>query len=161
MGLNRRYVPDLKKMAAACEGNYIRLNKLLPEFELGYEKSFLISGDSTINNPTHQARISLKVIESFTYTSTVEVIQHGLCPEWIQPPSMAVRLYHDARSAEVISYQNQKRIQGKYQYPNPQMRMPDEKCQLNQFLAEWLTHCLKHGHAEVSLDFSPNYAPAR
>lgn len=161
MALNRRYVPDLKKMAAACEGNYIRLNKLLPEFELGYEKSFLISGDSVIDNPAHQARIIIKVIESFTYTSTVEVIQQGLCPEWIQPPSMAVRLYHDARSAEVISYQNQKRIHGKYQYPNPQMRMPDEKAQLNQFLAEWLTHCLKHGHAEVALDFAPNFAPTR
>ena len=155
MALNRRYVPDLKKMAAACEGNYIRLNKLLPDFELGFEKSFLISGDSTVNNPSHQAKIILRVIESFPYTSTVEVIQEGLCPGWIQPPSMSVRIYHDARSAEVTSYQNQKKIHGKYQYPNPQMRMPDEKAQLNQFLAEWLTHCLKHGHAEVLLDFAP------
>ncbi len=155
MALNRRYVPDLKKMAAACEGNYIRLNKLMPNFELGYEKFFLISGDSMIENPERQARIHLKVIESFPYTSTIEVIQKGLCPDWIQPPCMIVRLYHDARSAEVTSYQNQKRIQGKYQYPNPQMRMPDEKAQLNQFLAEWLTHCLKYGHAEVALDFAP------
>jgi uncharacterized protein YqiB (DUF1249 family) len=155
MALNRRYVPDLKKMAAACEGNYIRLNKLMPNFELGYETSFLISGDLRAEAPLRQARIQLKVIESFRYTSTIEVVQQGLCPDWIQPPSMLVRLYHDARSAEVTSYQNQKRIQGKYEYPNPQMRMPDEKAQLNQFLAEWLTHCLKHGHAEVALDFAP------
>lgn len=155
MALNRRYVPDLKKMAAACEGNYIRLNKLMPDFELGYETSFRISGDTSVDAATREARIVLKVIESFPYTSTIEVTQLGLCPGWIQPPSMIVRLYHDARSAEVTSYQNEKRILGKYQYPNPQMRMPDEKAQLNQFLAEWLTHCLKHGHAEVALDFVP------
>lgn len=155
MALNRRYVPDLKKMAAACEGNYIRLHKLMPHFELGHETAFLIHGDSAIESPEREVRILLRVIESFPYTSTIEVIQQGLCPEWIQPPSMVVRLYHDARSAEVTSYQNQKRIQGKYLYPNPQMRMPDEKAQLNQFLAEWLTHCLKHGHAEVALDFAP------
>lgn len=155
MALNRRYVPDLKKMAAACEGNYIRLNKLMPDFELGYETSFFIRGDVSHDKPEHQAQIQLKVIESFPYTSTIEVVQKGICPEWIQPPCMIVRIYHDARSAEVTSYQNQKRIQGKYQYPNPQMRMPDEKAQLNQFLAEWLTHCIKFGHAEVALDFAP------
>ena len=155
MALNRRYVPDLKKMAADCEGNYFRLNKLMPNFELGYETSFWISGDSSSTAPLRQARIHLKVVESFPYTSTVEVVQKGLSPDWIQPPSMLVRLYHDARSAEVTCYQNQKRIHGKYEYPNPQMRMPDEKAQLNQFLAEWLTHCLKHGHAEVALDFLP------
>lgn len=155
MALNRRYVPDLKKMAAACEGNYIRLNKLMPDFELGYEKSFFISSDTPSESPEYEARIHLKVIESFPYTSTIEVVQKGICPDWIQPPCMIVRVYHDARSAEVTSYQNQKRIHGKYQYPNPQMRMPDEKAQLNQFLAEWLTHCLKYGHAEVALDFAP------
>jgi uncharacterized protein YqiB (DUF1249 family) len=130
MALNRRYVPDLKKMAAACEGNYIRLNKLMPNFELGCEKSFFISGDVANEGSEYQARIHLKVIESFPYTSTIEVLQKGLSPDWIQPPCMIVRLY-------------------------PQMRMPDEKAQLNQFLAEWLTHCLKYGHAEVALDFAP------
>jgi uncharacterized protein YqiB (DUF1249 family) len=155
MALNRRYVPDLKKMAAACEGNYFRLNKLMPNFELGYETSFWISGDSSSAAPLRQARIHLKVVESFPYTSTVEVVQKGLSQDWIHPPSMLVRLYHDARSAEVTCYQNQKGIHGKYEYPNPQMRMPDEKAQLNQFLAEWLTHCLKYGHAEVALDFLP------
>ena len=78
MALNRRYVPDLKKMAAACEGNYIRLNKLMPNFELGYETSFLISGDLSAGVDLRQARIQLKVIESFPYTSTIEVVQKGL-----------------------------------------------------------------------------------
>lgn len=149
MALNRRYVPDLKKMSAACEGNYLRLNKLLPNFELGYEKTF------TLQSEHHQGRVTLEVVESFRYTSTVKVIQQSESSSWLQSPSMLVRLYHDARSAEVTSYQNQRRIEGKYHYPNRQMRLPDEKAQLNQFLAEWLTHCLKYGHAELELDFLP------
>ena len=149
MSLNRRYVPDLRKMAAACEGNYVRLNKLLPNFELGYEKTFSVKSDR------HQGKVTLVVVESFPYTSTIRVEQENTSSQWLQSPSMLVRLYHDARSAEVTSYQNQKRIEGKYLYPNEHMRMPDEKAQLNQFLAEWLTHCLKHGHAERELDFSP------
>lgn len=164
MALNRRYVPDLKKMSAACEGNYIRLKKLLPDFKLGCEKSFLMTPSSSSEEDassaasaksTHEARITLKVTESFPYTSTVVLTQEGINPSWIKPPSMIVRVYHDARSAEVTSYQNQKRIQGKYVYPNPQMRMPDEKAQLNQFLAEWLIHCFTFGHADIELDFVP------
>ena len=70
MALNRRYVPDLKKMAAACEGNYLRLNKLMPDFELGYEKTFLISSDLNAESKDNQAQISLKV----TVMVTVAVI---------------------------------------------------------------------------------------
>ena len=151
MALKRRYVPDLKQMAATCEGNYLRIIKLLSDNEEGATETFIIQGEGH-----HQAEVSLTVTESFRYTSTVEVRQQGLCPEWIQPPCMLVRLYHDARSAEVISYQNQKGIHGRYQYPNPKMRMPDEKSQLNQFLSEWLTYCLKHGYAAVAPDFAPD-----
>ena len=132
---------------------------LMRETQLGYEKSFMMkasgANDSVSVSPESNVKITLKVIESFPYTSTIELIQHGVCPGWVTPPTMVVRVYHDARSAEVTSYQNQKRIQGKYVYPNPQMRMPDEKAQLNQFLAEWLTHCFNHGHTEVALDFVP------
>lgn len=156
--LKRRYVPDLQQMAAVCEGNFVRLNKLLPDFALGAEQTFIIYGDSDQDPQPGEERcasVTLRVVESFTYTSGIEVIQHGLCPAWIQPPKMLVRIYHDACSAEVISYQNQKRIHGRYQYPNPEMRLPDEKAQLNQFLAEWLTHCIRYGHANLALDFSP------
>lgn len=154
MALKRRYVPDLQQMAAVCEGNFVRLNKLLPDFALGAEQTFIIQGDGD-EGSDRQASVTLRVVESFPYTSSIEVIQQGLCPAWIQPPKMLVRIYHDACSAEVISYQNQKRIHGRYQYPNPEMRLPDEKAQLNQFLAEWLTHCIRYGHAPLALDFSP------
>lgn len=136
----KRYVPDLQEMAALCEANYLRLLKLLPDDDDGH--AFVLRAGQ------HNARVRLVVDEDHRYTTMVSVSQEGLSPQWLQPLSMQVRLYHDARMAEVVGYQNQQRFDGRYPYPNPAMRLPDEKVQLNRFLAEWLDHCLKYGHAE-------------
>jgi len=148
MKIKRPYVPDIKMLGQICEGNYVRLNKLLPEFAQDSEFKFWIEHD-----PSHKSYVRLKVTESFPYTSTILVSQEGLVSDWIRPPEMQVRLYHDARMAEVISYQKQHRIRGQYHYPNPEMRMPDEKIQLNSFLAEWLAHGLKHGRSNYQFDY--------
>jgi uncharacterized protein YqiB (DUF1249 family) len=148
----QRYVPDLQELALTTESNYLRFLKLLPETDEGGERVFSISGHAE-----QKARIRIRVEEVHPYTTMLTVRQEGLSPEWIQPPSMHVRLYHDVCMAEVLSYQNQHRFEGRYQYPNPQMRMPDEKIQLNKFLADWLEHCLQHGHVEVPFSFMPTY----
>ncbi|WP_300425835.1 DUF1249 domain-containing protein [Thalassolituus sp.] len=148
----KRYVPDLQEMASLAESNYLRFLKLLPDASAGTERVFAISG-----SPEQNARVRMRVEEVHPYTTMLTVTQEGLCPEWIQPPSMQVRLYHDASMAEVLSYQNQHRFEGRYQYPNPQMRLPDEKVQLNRFLADWLEHCLKHGHTEMPFSFIPTF----
>ncbi|MCD8522425.1 MAG: DUF1249 domain-containing protein [Saccharospirillaceae bacterium] len=135
----QRYVPDLQEMAALCEANYLRLLKLLNGAEVGEMRAFRLSDD------LHCALVRLCVDEDHRYTTMVSVTQEGLSPDWLQPLSMQVRLYHDASMAEVLSYQNQQRFDGRYSYPNPAMRMPDEKVQLNRFLAEWLGHCLQYG----------------
>lgn len=139
----KRYVPDLQEMAALCEANYLRLMRLLPGEE--DERTFILSSDG------HRARVRLVVEEDHRYTTMVSVSQDGLSPDWLQPLAMEVRLYHDAGMAEVTGYQNQRRFDGRYAYPNPSMRLPDEKVQLNRFLAEWLDHCLKYGQAEQPL----------
>ena len=63
------------------------------------------------------------------------------------PPRLTVRLYHDARSAEVVEYQRARHFNAVYDYPNRDMRQPDEKAQVNRFLGEFLSVCLKHGVA--------------
>jgi len=135
-----------------AESNYLRFLKLLPDAEPGTERTFAIT-----SSPEHRARVRVRVEEVHPYTTMLTVTQEGLSPEWVQPPSMQVRLYHDARMAEVLSYQNQHRFEGRYQYPNPQMRLPDEKVQLNRFLADWLDHCLRHGHVETPFSFTPSF----
>lgn len=137
MKTKKRYIPDLVQMAAVCEANYIRLLKLLPP-----------SSDSNtfaINTDASPVRVTIKVTEEHKYTTMLEIHQTGMKSRWLQPQSIHVRMYHDANMAEVLHYQNNERIEGRYTYPNPKMRAPDEKQQLNVFLAQWLTHCLEHG----------------
>jgi uncharacterized protein YqiB (DUF1249 family) len=57
-------------------------------------------------------------------------------------PVVQVRLYHDAKMAEVISAQNIGSLKPSYQYPNTKMYQKNEKEMVNLFLAEWLQFCL-------------------
>ena len=66
-------------------------------------------------------------------------------------PRMTLRLYHDARMAEVISCQDIRQVKPRYDYPNTQMHHPDEKQQMNVFLKEWLQLC--HQLGQVKLEF--------
>ena len=56
-----------------------------------------------------------------------------------------VRLYHDARLAEVTEARPFRRVNARYAYPNRNMHQRDEKAQWNRFLAEWLRHVHDHG----------------
>ncbi len=60
---------------------------------------------------------------------------------------MRVRMYHDARMAEVVSCAGVRRVEPRYAYPNERMHQPDEKAQWNRFLADWLALGIDHGHA--------------
>ncbi len=64
---------------------------------------------------------------------------------------MEIRLYHDARMAEVISSQDIHQVKPRYDYPNKHMHQQDEKQQINQFLNEWLHLCLEHGQVNVEI----------
>lgn len=66
-------------------------------------------------------------------------------------PKMVVRLYHDARMADVISNQDVQQIKPRYDYPNRQMHLPDEKQQINFFLKEWLQLCLQLGQVHFDI----------
>jgi uncharacterized protein YqiB (DUF1249 family) len=83
----------------------------------------------------------------FKYTTTLEIRQKPVLEEWMTNPSMLVRVYHDASTAEVISYQGHRNLQPRYEQPNAHMYHSDEKRQVNMFLGEWLTHSLKVGRS--------------
>ena len=139
--LRERYRVDLVELQAACEANYARLMRLLPSMrEVGSARRVAISqGDQQVGV------LALEVVESCPYTSTVQVSQEHSLP-WLPVPQLEVRVYHDARMAEVTAAQRARRFRGIYPYPNAAMHQPDEKTQLNLFLGEWLSHCLACGH---------------
>ncbi|WP_298186787.1 DUF1249 domain-containing protein [uncultured Pseudomonas sp.] len=139
--LRERYRVDLVELQAACEANYARLMQLLPAMREGGEARHvaLSQGEQQFGV------LTLAVLETCPYTSTLSVRQEPNL-DWLPLPQLEVRVYHDARMAEVVGAQSARRFHGRYPYPNAAMHQPDEKTQLNLFLGEWLSHCLACGH---------------
>ncbi|PIE41746.1 MAG: hypothetical protein CSA49_01955 [Gammaproteobacteria bacterium] len=137
-----RYVPDLKGLLNDCEANYLRFLRLLPSLDETSEWSF------AMEMPTAElSKVVISVVERSRYTTTVALCQASHMGEWVPEPSITVRLYHDVRVAEVLSYQKNHRIKPSYEYPNKKMYHRNEKAELNRFLGEWLDSCLKSGCA--------------
>lgn len=148
--LAERYRVDLAGLQATCEANYARLMRLLPGMreQPALRRLALSAGDTPL------AVLALRVTEAGPYTSTVEVHEEPALA-WLPTPRLEVRVYHDARMAEVTGAEHCRRLLPRYVYPNPRMHQPDEKSQLNLFLGEWLGHYLQCGHlAESPLDHS-------
>lgn len=131
-----KYVPHLPSMQALCELNYSRFLRMLPDCDttsLTYRFSV-----------ADQFTYSVTIDEAARYTTTLTVEQDNAGTPAYLKPSMSVRLYHDARMAEVITSQNTGAFKPSYDYPNNKMRQRNEKLMINIFLAEWLQFCLKN-----------------
>ncbi len=141
LGFGKRHVPDLPQLHRVCETNYMALMKLLPLGAWPAPGREFAVGDSL--------QFHLRLLEESRYTSLIEITQGNAdWPDYLRA-YLQVRLYHDARMAEVCVSQQIERLQPSYDYPNPQMHHRDEKEQWNLFLAEWLKFCLAHGYARV------------
>jgi len=118
------------------ERNFSRLTDLLPNLP-HREGSFAIA---IAGLPL----IRIEILDQNPYTTTIHIRQSMAAGQpWVCDLLMKVRLYHDARVAEVIAYQGAYALQSFYPYPNPKMFQPYEKRRVNKFLAEWLHLCIK------------------
>ncbi len=136
----KKYRIDLPAHMAEYDANYLRLMKLFPRLR---EEDVSVLGIA-LGGQSYQVR--LEVLERGPYTSLVDLQQLPRGP-WNHRPRMRVRLYHDARSAEVVECHGARHFRAVYQYPNRHMHQPDEKAQVNRFLSEYLAMCLRHGVA--------------
>lgn len=150
---------DLNSHMALCEINYWRLLKLLPRMR--ENQPYTIALPDTGKPPFRRLRLS--ILERSPYTTLVELAQldASLAPaprgrqgdgdsasRWGLEPSLKVRVYHDARMAEVVGFQQENFFRARYPYPNRKMYQPDEKQQLNLLLGEWLSYCMQFGVAD-------------
>lgn len=133
----KKYGPNLLDFILTCESNYARLLKLLPMLDRT-NVAFSYQDEKHIG-----CQLLVSLIEDAKFTTTVMLTQQTLSANVLPQPVMLVRLYHDARMAEVLSFQHQRAMQPRYPYPNPRMYHRNEKEQLNKFLGEWLRHNLK------------------
>jgi uncharacterized protein len=141
-----RYKVDLSRYMADCDANYVRLMKLFPDITEGNERKIGIHhGEGCV--------VQLQVLEQTPYTTLIrfkqDIDEAGSGQSlnlWLRLPVLTLRLYHDAQVVEVVSCEGDRRAYPRYEYPNERMYHQDEKAQWNQFLAEWLAYCLKHGY---------------
>lgn len=134
--IGRKYVPKLANMHKVCEVNYMRLLRLLPDCDTeDLQYQFKVNASLLY---------TIKIIECSRYTSTLEMSQKSQMGYEFLRPVVQVRLYHDAKMAEVISAQNIGSLQPSYRYPNTKMYQKNEKEMVNLFLAEWVQFCLSH-----------------
>ena len=145
--VEKKYRPHLPTLMALCEINYMLLLRILADKEqVGEQRCFFISDFLSYR---------VTVNEVTKYTTLITIIQEanirGYNLTELFRPKMVVRLYHDARMAEVISNQDVQQIKPRYDYPNEKMHLPDEKQQVNYFLKEWLQLCLKLGKVNFDI----------
>ena len=114
------------------EKNYAMLRQVFPGM-------LVQQTDVAATAETQHVRITARIVENCRYTQIVELREMLFEDnQYIRAVTLSIRVYHDARLAEVISYQGQSRLRPRYDYPNHKMYLPDEKRQANHFLLEWL-----------------------
>ena len=145
---DRRYNIDIGRYLTVCDGNYLRLTKLMPN--LGrHAEDVGFAGDRRAFRVLVGAAspaVTIEVLECGRYTTVLALSQLSAA-RGIAELNIKVRVYHDARSAEVIEFQGQRRFDAVHAYPNAAGRQADEKAQVNRFLSEFLNACLRHGLA--------------
>lgn len=135
----QRHTIDLTLQHSLCEVNFHRTLALVPGLREGCSRWRFKAG----SDPAFEITITTEDLAP--YTSTLAIEQHHSA---IVVPRLVVRLYHDVRMAEIISWDNHRQWQPHYAYPNAQMYHPDEKQVLNEFFTEWLKFCRHVGYSE-------------
>jgi uncharacterized protein YqiB (DUF1249 family) len=123
----------LAALPAVYERNYNYLMELIPGLASLHDKACI-----TLSDIEH---LEIVIREQCPFTTVVD-INHMLNNAHLPDLIMSVRIYHDARMAEVIRYQRHSRIKPSYTYPNESMYQPLEKRQINLFFSDWLRHCI-------------------
>jgi len=150
----RKYHPRISSLMNLCEVNYMLMLRILADKEsTGEQRCFFISDflsyTVTINEVTRYT--SLVTISQDINASFASKSSNVLALTKLLQPRMVIRLYHDARVAEVNSSQDIYHVKPRNDYPNVLMHLPDEKQQINQFLKEWLQLCFELGQVKLTL----------
>lgn len=134
----KKYVPYVPDFINLCERNYAQLRFFLPqEDKVGAYCRLHLNADECYR---------IELLERSKYTVTVKIELHQThAKPWFHP-QFEVRLYHDARMAEVLACQQVRQLKAVYSYPNVDMLLPDEKLQINLLLRDWLMLCARRGY---------------
>lgn len=122
------------------EQNYIRLRRLIPDFER--------IGAQAVSTAPGCVDLHYECLQRSKYTTVFRLTYKFETLE----PNLEIRLYHDARVAEVLacnvpledaSWDRGLRIPSLFR---TDLQNLHSKWRLNRFLNKWLHYCLKQGH---------------
>ena len=127
---------QLKNSTGLHEANFAKLTRVFPGLRELQGK--------IIGRGPNDSLVELQVLESSKYTKTFSLkLNHGTASTLLPSLHIKIRNYYDASVTEVLAFQKHHRLNPRYRYPNPKMYHCDEKWQTNQFLGDWLDHCLR------------------
>ncbi len=129
----------LADLMALYESNYIRLRRMLPMLHA--------MPDTAVSEAPGALTLHFEVKERTPYTTTIHLTYLFRDAQGEFPaPDLLVRLYHDARLAEVLRCG---RLRGRrdalYDLRANRAGL-HEKWRINRFLQKWLGFCLRQGH---------------
>ncbi|BDM65798.1 DUF1249 domain-containing protein [Shewanella sp. NFH-SH190041] len=124
-----RYQPNVSAFLSLCGRNYAHILHWLPsDAQQGLQ--WRIEGGFGV--------LDIALLENTPYTQLVRIARPTGKSGLIPVPNVLVRVYHDAKLAEVLTGQQISQLQAVYDYPNLRMYQRDEKYQVNAFLEELL-----------------------
>jgi uncharacterized protein YqiB (DUF1249 family) len=138
------------------ESNYIRLRWLVPQLE-----SIATSAVSTVPGdcPLH-----VMIEERSRYTTTLTLtylfdVAEDNMPA-LRDPDLQIRVYHDARLAEVQSCARWHRHEVLESIRSECARVLGDRWLRNMMLNKWLDYCVERGHRFVVSNPSPSVSPS-
>ncbi len=125
--------------ARVYEINYRLLLKLIPGISELPDEVLLLGDDSYA--------VTVSVVERCRFTTSI-TLNHDLKSHdiFVVNPSVKIRIYHDARLAEVVACQQGSKFFAVYPFILAKVPFQNEKRDVNLFLREWLNHCLTQGY---------------
>jgi uncharacterized protein YqiB (DUF1249 family) len=125
------------------EENYRLLQHLLPEMEAGGDRYRLSAEDGS-------RALEILILERCRYTTFIELTKpFYIDGVWLPDLGMQLRIYHDARVVEVVSYQGCQNIPARYEVEHPSPFHKDEKRQVNLLLHDLLMYCQRNNYREL------------
>ncbi len=122
------------------EINYIFMRRLIPDMDR--------SDDTVVSRITGTPDLHLAIVERCAYTTSLRLTHcfpNGAVPEIT--PDLQVRVYHDARVAEVLPSSNLDGFRYWSHSGPPRAGTLAWRWEVNRFLNRWLRYCLGEGHA--------------
>ena len=140
----RKQQQDLARLHEECELNYLRLHQIIPD-------SLALGASYSLHYQDRpRSGIRFEIIEVTKYTCTLLMTADRAGPLWLPEIEVKVRVYRDARMAEVIEWCTDRTIPWALTETKG-MQARDEKWQWNIFLSELLSHGLRHGMTELEV----------